>query len=330
MATDECLATWTEVTKILFDTQVRSPNEFSAFLKAYLLEGIVFISTEFKAQTFNRTFQHARLGATDHLVLELYITGNGLGRLGDDFIAMSPYQVNLFDYRKTLFTTVEDASLISFVIPREFVCSDCIEHFSAQSWHTRSPQGRLLASTMKELWKIIPETSQRNAKGLSQALVGLINGLMIPKQQRTAEEQHCVQTSTLQAMKEFIQSNLHQPELSTQQICKAFNCSRATVYRCFKAESGVETYIRNQRLKQAFNKLSRAQPENSRMPIYSIALASGFTDPAYFSRLFKRTFGMTPSEIFHSKLGEILTIPASIDLDSSDWVQIKTFRSWLP
>ncbi|MDB9524602.1 AraC family transcriptional regulator [Oscillatoria sp. CS-180] len=329
MTIDECLATWTEVTKSLFNTQIRNPDEFSADFEAYRLKEIVFIATQFKAQVFNRTVGHTRSGAADHLVLEVYLAGSGTGCLGDDFIAMSPYQVNLFDYRKTLFIDVEDASLISFVIPKDLVRSVSVESFPTQLWHTRSPQGRLLVSTMKELRKIIPETPQENAEVLSHALVGLINGLMSPKPQRTTQEQHYVQSSTLQAMKEFIQNNLHQPELDTQQICTAFHCSRATVYRCFKEESGVEGYIRSQRLKRAFSKLSKAQPGNTKMPIYSIALASGFTDPAHFSRLFKRTFGITPSEVLYSKPDQVLAAPVSLSLGLSNRDQIEAFRSWL-
>ena len=328
MPVDHCITAWTETISSLFEIKIRDPDIFTASAEAYLLGDVVFTITDFKAQTFNRSVRHTRLGATDHLVLELYLTGSGSGCLGDDFIAMSPYQVNLLDYRKTLFTTVEDASVISFVIPRELLPSTYIECFPAQAWHTEAPKGRLLASMMKELWRVIPESDQKDAEPLLYALVGLLNGVLTPKQQRTAYEQRCVQTSTLAAMKAFIRANLHRSDLNTQDLCQAFNCSRATVYRCFKEESGVEAYIRNQRLKYAFHQLSTAKPDKSKTPIYRIALASGFTHPAYFSRLFKQTFGATPSEIYYDKLNGDPS-QALIELDTSHYECIDTFKDWV-
>lgn len=329
MTAEECLAAWTETTRPLFDVNIRNPDTYSASAESYLLEDIIFTFADFKAQAFNRSIEHTRLGANDHLVLELFLKGSGTGCLGDDFIAMSPYQINLLDYRKTLSTRVEDASLLSIVIPRDLIRASCIKHFPVLSWHIHSPSGRLLASTIKELWQILPTAQQKDAEVLSQALLGFLNGLLIPRQRRTAQEQDCMQTSTLASMKAFINANLHRSDLNTQDLCKAFNCSRATVYRCFKEESGVESYIRNQRLKRAFHQLSAAHPANSRTPIYNVALASGFADPAYFSRLFKQTFGLTPSEVFHNKPKKTKADPIFVDLDAAYVEHIKTFQDWI-
>ncbi|MBE7385608.1 MAG: helix-turn-helix transcriptional regulator [Leptolyngbya sp. SIO1E4] len=329
MPPEEAIAAWTKATRPIFDVKIRNPDTYSASAEAYLLGDLIVTLANFKAQTFYRRVKHTRLGAANHLVLELFLMGNGTGCLGDDFIAMSPYQVNLLDYRKTLSTCVEDASLLSITIPRKLIHSSCIEYFSVQSWHINSPHGRLLASMIETICQSLPEIQQKDAEAFSAALLGLLNGLLTPKQQRTTFEQKCVQASTLTSMKAFIDSNLHQLDLGIQELCKAFNCSRATVYRCFKEESGVESYIRSQRLKRAFHHLSTTYPATSKTPIYNIALECGFADPAYFSRLFKQTFGLTPSDVFHSKPNHTQATPVFVDLDTTYTRHIETFRNWM-
>jgi AraC-like DNA-binding protein len=311
------------------NTSGYNPKTFSASVEALLLGDIVFTLAEFSAQTFRHREKHTRLGAAEHLILELYLTGSGTDCLGEDFIAMSPSQINLFDYRQTLFTTVTDTTCIAFVIPRNLIRAPSIDYFPVQSWHTQSSEGRLLVSLMKEISTIALNSQQADGEALSHGLAGLLNGLMIPKLQRTVAEQDSVQACTLASMKDYIRANLHRPDLNAKTICKVFNCSRSTVYRCFKEEAGVEAYIKDQRLNRAFRQLSGAVPQNTKTPIYNIALASGFTDPAYFSRLFKQTFGITPSEVLYDNSTHSMATQELVDLDPACREHIDIFKDWM-
>jgi AraC-like DNA-binding protein len=69
--------------------------------------------------------------------------------------------------------------------------------------------------------------------------------------------------------------------------------SRMQLHRKLTALGGQSAalFIRSHRLRHA-----RQLLETTALSVSEIAYASGFADPAYFTRCFKEEFGMTPSE----------------------------------
>jgi AraC-like DNA-binding protein len=92
----------------------------------------------------------------------------------------------------------------------------------------------------------------------------------------------------------FIEGNLWDPALNPGQIARAHFVSVRHLHSLF-SEQGitVSDWIRKRRLEECRNDLS--SPVFSQEPVANIALRHGFLDAAHFSRLFRRTFGETPS-----------------------------------
>lgn len=94
---------------------------------------------------------------------------------------------------------------------------------------------------------------------------------------------------------QYVQQNLECPELSPDQIADSMHVSRRTLYHAF--ESGGETpqaLVQRMRLERCREILccDRARGAN----ITQLAFDFGFSDPAYFTRVFRRRFGITPSQ----------------------------------
>jgi len=126
-------------------------------------------------------------------------------------------------------------------------------------------------------------------------------------------------------MKRFLDSRLADPELSIDHLVQAFRCSRSTVFRLFQEIGGVQRYIRDQRLAQCFRELT--QPSSSPKRIHQLAGQWGFQDAHHFSRLFKRQFGLTPSEAAETAkrpAGELSVSGSSLARD-----HIATLHGWL-
>ena len=67
--------------------------------------------------------------------------------------------------------------------------------------------------------------------------------------------------------------------------------SESSFYQYFKAWAGVSPNEYRQNLRIA---VAKSMLQNSNLPIYEIASYVGFEDPYYFSRVFKKTVGVSP------------------------------------
>jgi two-component system, response regulator YesN len=99
-------------------------------------------------------------------------------------------------------------------------------------------------------------------------------------------------SSSIRKTIEYIRINLNQ-ELSLDSISRALNLSSYELSRKFKKETGknITEYINNRRINEAIYIL-----ENEDISITDIAFIVGFNDVNYFTKVFKKLKGVTPSE----------------------------------
>ena len=99
-------------------------------------------------------------------------------------------------------------------------------------------------------------------------------------------------TSPMQQAVEYFNEHF-QETISMQDLAEQLNCSEGHFYRQFKSFSG-ETpicFLNNIRLKKASFYL-----RYSELAINKIATLCGFSDPYYFSRVFSKKNGLSPSQ----------------------------------
>ena len=95
-------------------------------------------------------------------------------------------------------------------------------------------------------------------------------------------------TQALELMREHIQ-----PVLSCEQISDRVGLSTRQLERLFRQHlnSSPTNYYMSLRLD-----LARQQLKSTRLPIQTVAKKAGFTSTSYFSRCYKKQFGLTPRE----------------------------------
>lgn len=96
---------------------------------------------------------------------------------------------------------------------------------------------------------------------------------------------------------EYIDSN-YQRKISLDDVSKHVNLSAVHLSRLFKKETGktVLNYINDSKMFKAQQML-----DSGKYKVYEIASELGFETAHYFSTMFKKFTGMTPSEYEHSK-----------------------------
>lgn len=98
----------------------------------------------------------------------------------------------------------------------------------------------------------------------------------------------------MERVMEIMEQNYTNSEFGVQEFCDALGMSRSVASKHLNAEVGLPAgqFIRNYRLNMAKEMLSAKTGNRN---ITEVAYRVGFNDPKYFTRCFKKAFGMSPS-----------------------------------
>ncbi|WP_254609865.1 helix-turn-helix domain-containing protein [Burkholderia lata] len=104
-----------------------------------------------------------------------------------------------------------------------------------------------------------------------------------------------IRETLLRDAQQYIHRHLDDGELSPDRIAAALKVCRRTLYQAFESiGERPQAMIQRLRLEKCHEVLSQTGADGA--SITRLALQSGFSDPAYFARLFRRRFGVTPSQ----------------------------------
>lgn len=114
-----------------------------------------------------------------------------------------------------------------------------------------------------------------------------------PVQQAIFEEAKSLDNKFINDANKIILENLNNEDFGVNELCRALGTHRMQVHRTFKSTLRVSAsrYIQIIRMEKA-KKLLRMEGALIR----EVAFEVGYTDPCYFTRVFSRLEGMSPSE----------------------------------
>ncbi len=96
----------------------------------------------------------------------------------------------------------------------------------------------------------------------------------------------------LEKLKIYCLEHLNRPDLNTENLSKSVGLSKSQFYRKLRALTNQTpvVFIRSIRLQKAYEMLKATE-----LPISTIAYETGFNDPAYFTKSFRKHFGKSPT-----------------------------------
>ncbi|ASY65240.1 Transcriptional regulator, AraC family (plasmid) [Sinorhizobium sojae CCBAU 05684] len=97
----------------------------------------------------------------------------------------------------------------------------------------------------------------------------------------------------MQHVIDYILANLEKP-LPVEELSRISGLSRAHFSRVFAASEGMPPaeFVLQKRLQRAVKLLTKTAD----LPVKEVAILSGFEDPNYFAKVFRRVFGASPTE----------------------------------
>ncbi len=165
-----------------------------------------------------------------------------------------------------------------------------------------SPAGAMLSGAIFNMGASLDQATPKQLQAISHTLPAMINHLMMPD--ISSDENPAVRSATLAAIMTYIDLHLHEPELGVDSIVKALHRSRASVYRLFTEEGGIAAYIQRRRLHACYQELALDIAPEKR--IIDIAVKWGFNNHSHFTRLFRESYGITPSSLRDAVMAEEL------------------------
>lgn len=264
-------------------------------IRGWLLDDLVFTETKFSPQRFKR--DPSLTENTEFLALQIYTKGGCRAVVDGRTVNVLPGEIHVFDFSREFCSIAQESDMVSVFVPHAMIGYDPSRHPQHSFFSPKSPIGRLISEMIFFLLEELSEISTDDAKSVAKGFGGLLQKLIFSESPTLT----CTQKSRVEKtcdIRAYISGNLSDADLGVEKICNDFNMSRATLYRAFEPLGGVANYISQRRLDKAYHILASGMAGDNR--VKQVAECVGYQDPAHFSRLFKKRFSLTPTDVVRS------------------------------
>ncbi|HUO73142.1 MAG TPA: helix-turn-helix domain-containing protein [Solirubrobacteraceae bacterium] len=215
-------------------------------------------------------------------------------REGSRELALTAGDVVLWDgLQPTDVEIVEPFYKRTLLFPRDRVLSICpqLAELSALPSLDGSGSARLLVRYMNALATELPLLDHAGTLAAANAALELLRAAVEP---RVPSSRSATRAAMRAEIRRYVRTHLQDPVLGPASIASAYAMSVRALHALFEdADTSVAGLVRSERLARCLQDLQRPNGGS----VTDIAFRWGFCDAAHFSRVFKREFGATPSEI---------------------------------
>ncbi|MFH6781995.1 helix-turn-helix domain-containing protein [Methylobacterium sp. MA0201] len=266
----------------------------SVGMRSYNLGSVLVGEVSAPAQRLERSARMVERQGVDHVLIQLYRSGTSTIRTDRSETRINPSDFVLYDLAQPVTISSSAVAATNILVPRGLLGARAglVDSLHGHRFSVADDRvTQLFAAYLGDVVASCEDLTAQQAPGVAQAAASLC-AAALPS---PAGDVATTKRRTSLAIRAFIQDNLGVPELGPEMICARFGLSRATLYRQFAADDGVQSYIRNRRLAQAMRMLTDPAADG-RPRISSVAYATGFWDEKTFSRAFRRRFGYLPRD----------------------------------
>jgi AraC-like DNA-binding protein len=299
MEADANVAAWREAVATLFDVDdlaAGEPGPFRADINSFALGPVLIGLSRASGQRFRRTPETIARSGVDHLILQLYLKGSYDGIAGTRPIHVQAGDICVFDLAQTLETRATAFENITLVVPRPMLGTHLqrIDDLHGLVLPASSVIARLLAGHLTALLEFAPRMTLDECQSVVEGTVSLLAACLRNELERVeVDADHSAAASpSLIRIRQYVEANLNNDDLSPASVAAQFGLSRASLYRMFASVGGIADYIRSRRLHRAFFDLANSGARGPR--ISEVARRWQLGTDAHFTRSFKAAYGITP------------------------------------
>nr|WP_246715138.1 helix-turn-helix domain-containing protein [Aestuariivirga litoralis] len=322
---EEAFQQWSETVATVYDLDVARDEiaDFRFGFSAWHFGSLVLGVSETDNIEFWRSPQTIARSGIDHYLVQVYEEGSFHSSVEGKDMVVDTGDVWIVDLSRPVKNDQVSFRSTNLAIPRSVLAPLLTDPDSLHGLKLSkdSPTGGLLSRYLTDLSKKAQMMTPDEAASVAQSTVHLIAGCAGPSIDAAELGRDGLSAALLSRIKTGIDSELANPELGADYLCGKFGVSRATLYRLFSSHDGVNTYIRQRRLARCFQELSTPQAVPRR--VSEIAEKWGFANEGSFSRTFKQTFGISPSDARDAarRYSSIKTDALGVDSELSQWLK---------
>jgi AraC-like DNA-binding protein len=152
--------------------------------------------------------------------------------------------------------------------------------------------GRVVCDFVSSVISELPKLGSRTEADIADTVCHLLRLAIV--EYLGDREEHSHREFLTERIKNYILSDLRNPELSIDRIATALHCTKRYLHKVFESEGvSLSDYIWQSRLNRCRDELLDAKHESR--SVTDIAFSWGFSSSAHFSTAFKQRFGIPPS-----------------------------------
>lgn len=266
---------------------------FAARMTAHHLGDMLVGQSRFEAHELGRGAGKIARSGVDHILVQLYLEGGLVADTDGRQMDVQAGDLCLVDLGRPLIGKAQSSRTIDVILPRQKLV-DMLK------WHAPhgvvlkgdSVMATLLRDFLFSLRRQLDHLGPETAGFAVRATADLISTCF--RSEATAAPMEPFRMATLERVKRHIEQHLASSALSPETIARELKLSRSYLYRLFENEGGVASYIRQRRLKMAYELLTNPRAGGR---IGEIAYGCGFSSESHFNRVFRATFDATPGDV---------------------------------
>ena len=281
------------------------PSGFSGALSSVMAGEVAFTEVASTPQRVERTPETIAAGGSGYYKVSLLLCGSSLLVQDGREVTMHPGDLTFYDTSRPYSLLFDgDFRNLIMMFPKRLIeypasASDALTAVSLGAEHRLAGlTAEFIARSAPELHHLGGSARARLARTGVDLMNTMISAILGSETRGTSRE-----PSPLDGVLRFMTEHLSSPALSPATIAAANFISVRHLHAVFRREgTTVSRWIKERRMERC--RVDLADPALAHLSIASIAARWGITDPAYFSRVFRAAYGMSPRECRGPRVGD--------------------------
>ncbi|HZU92685.1 MAG TPA: helix-turn-helix domain-containing protein [Microbacterium sp.] len=273
------------------------PDHFRGMIRAASVDEVHVTDLRATSHVVERTPELIARGDRSYFKLSLMLAGTGMLIQDDREALLRPGDLAVYDTdRPYSLVFDEDFRTMVVMFPKHLISlpPEMIGQLTAVRISGQEGLGGMVVPYLTQLAGNLDQLAGTTGARLAHSALDLVS-TVFTRELGLDEVSADPHRALVQRIRSYIERNLASTDLGPASIASAHYISTRHLHGLFQEQGvTVSTWIRTRRLEQCRRDL--LDPMLADRPVAAIAARWGFVDAAHFSRAFKTTFGISPSE----------------------------------